>query len=365
MDKSTIPISTNWLTVDKNILIGGCPYDQKNFQLILNQKIDIFINLMSKREKRYKYEDYNKIKYYNFHIPDLTTLSDKEILKIAHIVINFVNEGKKIFIHCKGGHGRTGALSGILLHKLYPNMTYTEIIQDLNKRHKTRKYKPNMSIPQTAQQFNQIHRIVTGKDDIFFYDKKDINFVFSNYYTLDDKNTKLRHIPLFNLDGQDWFSTEAYYQSNKFTDTPIAKIYKDLIRQADRSHYTFLMGNMKGNIRPSWVINTKTNKTTVKDSIDKYKNILSIRTDWDEIKDKVMLKALLAKFTQNEDLFKLLLSTDNKLLVEYSSSDIYWGDYWNKNGKNILGLSLIKLRDCLRPYENIYINDFKNKKLNL
>lgn len=359
MNLYEIPISTNWLTNDKNILIGGCPLDQKNFQLILNQRIDIVINLMSKREKRYKYEDYNKIKYYNFHIPDLTTLSDKEMLRISNIVINFLNDGKKIYIHCKDGHGRTGVLSGILLYKLYPNMTYTEIINYLNIGHRTRKYKPNMSIPQTAQQFNQIHRIITNKDDIFFYDKKDIYFALSNYYTLDDKNTKLRHIPLFNIDGQDWYSTEAYYQSNKFNNTPHGKEYKELIRQADRSHYTFLMGNMKGNIRPAWVINTKTNKIYVKDSIDKYKKKLSIRTDWDEIKDKVMLKGLLAKFTQNEDLFKLLLSTDDKTLIEYSNTDMYWGDYWNIKGKNMLGLSLMKLRDCLKPHENIYLNYFK------
>jgi hypothetical protein len=111
----------------------------------------------------------------------MKTLSDKEMLEIAKKVEKLL-KNKKVYIHCLGGHGRTGVLAGIILHKVYPHMTYKQIIQELHDKHQTRKYKPNKSTPQTSSQFNQLHRIITGRDDIFFYNDTDKNYVFSNLY---------------------------------------------------------------------------------------------------------------------------------------------------------------------------------------
>ena len=51
-----------------------------------------------------------------------------------------------------------------------------------------------------------------------------------------------------------------------------------------------------------------------------------LRRDWESVKVGIMREALLAKFTQYEELQALLLSTGNAKIVEHTSRDNYWGD---------------------------------------
>ena len=71
-----------------------------------------------------------------------------------------------------------------------------------------------------------------------------------------------------------------------------------------------------------------------------------------------METALKAKFQQNVGPDTFLKSTGQKLLIEASPTDLYWGaglsledtDLWDQNkwkGKNKLGSLLIELRDKL------------------
>ena len=75
---------------------------------------------------------------------------------------------------------------------------------------------------------------------------------------------------------------------------------------------------------------------------------LPLRKDWEEVKDDVMYEAIYAKFTQNSKLNKVLLGTEDKILVEHTTNDFYWGDGGDGSGKNMLGILLMKLRDDLR-----------------
>jgi len=53
---------------------------------------------------------------------------------------------------------------------------------------------------------------------------------------------------------------------------------------------------------------------------------------------------LLAKFTQNNDIMKVLLGTNEMELIEHTKKDSYWGDGGNGSGKNKLGKILMKVR---------------------
>ena len=75
---------------------------------------------------------------------------------------------------------------------------------------------------------------------------------------------------------------------------------------------------------------------------------LPLRPDWEEVKDEIMFKALVAKFTQHKDLYDLLMSTEDALIVEHTERDRYWGDGENGKGKSMLGNLLMKLRDHLK-----------------
>jgi ribA/ribD-fused uncharacterized protein len=75
---------------------------------------------------------------------------------------------------------------------------------------------------------------------------------------------------------------------------------------------------------------------------------LPLRRDWEGAKDRVMLDALRAKFTQHDDLKAILLGTGDAKLVEHTENDSYWGDGGDGSGKNMLGRLLMRLRDELR-----------------
>lgn len=73
----------------------------------------------------------------------------------------------------------------------------------------------------------------------------------------------------------------------------------------------------------------------------------SFRSDWDLLRDDVMLRGLRAKFTQNPDFAARLLATRQEPLIEQSPWDSYWGSGRSGNGKNKMGLLLQQVREEL------------------
>jgi len=55
-----------------------------------------------------------------------------------------------------------------------------------------------------------------------------------------------------------------------------------------------------------------------------------------------------ARFSQHEDLKRLLLDTGDAKLVEHTTNDDYWGDGGDGSGKNMLGRLLMEVREELR-----------------
>ena len=118
----------------------------------------------------------------------------------------------------------------------------------------------------------------------------------------------------FTIDGKVYPTVEHYFQAMKFPNNPA---FQDQIIAQKTPAGAKKMGATK---------------------------VIPIRTDWDEIRDDVMKKALRAKFTQNEELKALLLSTEAKPLEEASPTDSYWGTGKNGKGQNRLGKLLMELR---------------------
>lgn len=73
------------------------------------------------------------------------------------------------------------------------------------------------------------------------------------------------------------------------------------------------------------------------------------KLEWDsDLKDKVMKRALYAKFSTNTYLLQALLDTKNNNLIEDSTIDKYWGQDKNGNGENKLGILLMEVRSTLQ-----------------
>lgn len=85
------------------------------------------------------------------------------------------------------------------------------------------------------------------------------------------------------------------------------------------------------------------------------------RTDWDDIRVRVMKWCLRVKLVHNWRRFsELLLSTGNRPIVEDSRKDSYWGampqDNETLNGQNVLGRLLMELREKLRDDPDELLN---------
>ena len=143
-------------------------------------------------------------------------------------------------------------------------------------------------------------------DAIYFYSQREGPYgAFSNFSPHG-----------FELDGQWWPTSEHYFQSQKFAGTPHA----DEVRHAKTPKEAASRGRERR--RP-------------------------LRTDWEDIKEAVMMRALRAKFAAHPDLRDLLLATADKPIVENAPRDYYWGCGADGSGRNRLGHLLMELRRSL------------------
>ena len=141
-----------------------------------------------------------------------------------------------------------------------------------------------------------------------------------NFYSVSDEHGEFSNFSphSIRLDGKVWPTSEHYFQAQKFRD----KTHQEEIRRVKSPMEAARMGRSRK--RP-------------------------LRKDWESIKDQVMRTAVLAKFTQHDDVRALLLSTGNAKLVEHTTNDSYWGDGGDGSGKNMLGRILMEVREQLRP----------------
>lgn len=119
------------------------------------------------------------------------------------------------------------------------------------------------------------------------------------------------------LDGKFWKTTEHYFQAQKFRD----ETYQEKIRNASTPKQAAELGRSRQ---------------------------IPLREDWEAIKDDVMYRAVLAKFTMHEKLKQLLLATGTADIVENAPGDYYWGCGKDGSGKNRLGEILVQVREQLK-----------------
>ena len=114
-----------------------------------------------------------------------------------------------------------------------------------------------------------------------------------------------------------WPTSEHYFQAQKFAGTE----YEEKVRVSKTPAIAADMGRSRK---------------------------LPLRRDWESVKDREMLEAVRAKFTQHDDLRDILLGTGDAKLVEHTVNDSYWGDGGDGSGKNRLGQILMQVRSELR-----------------
>jgi ribA/ribD-fused uncharacterized protein len=146
-------------------------------------------------------------------------------------------------------------------------------------------------------------------DPIYFYTKTGPYFELSNFAP-------------FGLEtgGLYWPTVEHYFQAQKFAD----RTYRERIRQAPTPKEAHALGQGRS---------------------------VPIRSDWEIVRDDVMLSGLRIKFTRAE-VRQLLLSTNDRRLVE-ASADPYWGGGSDGMGRNRFGELLMQVRRELAAQQRL------------
>jgi protein-tyrosine phosphatase len=125
---------------------------------VLKQKFDVFINLMQEDEKDHDgnyFKDYKSFINYDttiirIPIKDMDIPTPFQTMKLIKTIDRFINDNKKIYLHCWGGLGRTGTIVGCYLIE-------KKLANKINVFSKINELKANSSLaklnsPQTEEQ---------------------------------------------------------------------------------------------------------------------------------------------------------------------------------------------------------------------
>ncbi|MBE9184587.1 NADAR family protein [Microcoleus sp. LEGE 07076] len=118
------------------------------------------------------------------------------------------------------------------------------------------------------------------------------------------------------LCGQNWLTVEHYYQAQKF------------VGSADRR----LVAAIRG---------VPTPQEAAKLGRDPNHRV---RDDWEAVKVPIMREAILTKFLTHPDIQAILVGTGDRVIVEDSPTDYYWGGGCDGTGQNHLGKILMSVR---------------------
>ena len=98
-----------------------------------------------------------------FHEPikDCDTIDDTTTVTLAKKLVKAIYDGEVIYLHCWGGHGRTGVIVCIMLHLMY-GLIAEEAMYLCQKLHDFRVETCFVTSPQTQKQRLQVSRIINA-----------------------------------------------------------------------------------------------------------------------------------------------------------------------------------------------------------
>ena len=289
--------------IEKKAMFGSFP-NQKLMEHLDKLGVDYFINLTYDHEKKIKpYKtDKNTIHFpiKDHDIPNNLLLFSKFILKLIDII---KNKDNIIYIHCKGGHGRSGIVVACLLSLLF-KIDGENAITLTTQYHNTRtdlKHKwKMMGSPQTKKQ-----KIFVKK------------FTNPFYFVRSYKNGK--------SEGFSNFSSHKISIANLGNFNSSICAYNAYVNSHDKKYVN--KQEMCLNPYRSKYIEIKNNK---------------IISDTEKI--EIMYTILKHKFQQNQKIKKNLMNTFLRPIIN-KNNDEFWGTGKTGNGKNHLGYILTQIRN--------------------
>jgi protein-tyrosine phosphatase len=267
-------------------LFGAYPSD-KEIEEYENIGVKYFVDLTAPEDESRVQKYVTRYTYIKYSIKDRRIPVDWQsfalfIIKLSDIIIN-LKDDDKVFIHCIGGHGRSGIVVASLFCNMY-DMSPSNSISLTTKCHRKRKIlKEKWRILGSPQTRSQKHFITKFFEPLY----------------VSRSNTKLNN----------YFSTEFDNFADVCVNIPNMGVFKNAMEAYD-SLYKF--------------------------------NLLSLTG---ETGKEIMYKILEYKFLSNKNLIIKLINTGLRPIIFYSS-DLYWGKI-DECGENMSGILLNKLRCVL------------------
>ena len=281
-------------------LFGSFP-TQKSVDELEQEGVRYFIDLTYPSEQ--KIEPYiTKYNYMNFPITDCHSPHDWKsfaclILKISNTICN-LRQKERVYVHCKGGHGRSGVVVACILCYLM-HFKASKAIEFTNDCHKLRKVMREkwrtIGSPQTFVQKSFVHKFFSP---LRFYR------AFKNGHTGGFSNFTPYNVV---INGFGTFPTaEAAIQAYK---SPHDKDYVYSQQTADTPTISKLLGRE-----------------------------VTLRSDWDKVRSEVVYFVLKCKFDQHPQLKHNLMNTGLRPIIYCFRND-------ELLCSNIIGEALIRIRE--------------------
>jgi predicted NAD-dependent protein-ADP-ribosyltransferase YbiA (DUF1768 family) len=302
--------------VKNKALFGGYPI-QEQVDLFESLGVRYFIDLTRLGEKRTTPYT-TKYTYIHYPIQDRRVPTNWKsfaqfIIKIGEIIKN-LPPGQRIYVHCKGGHGRSGIVVACLLcylYKINPPEALSKTTKYHSRRKEMREKWRRIGSPQTR---SQKHFVTKFFEPLYIY--KNYTKYFSAGFNNDAEFPVM--VPGFGL-----FQTA----------TAAFRAFKDPL-------------NIKHVCSLETVLDAEEVRCIASECPP--------RNDWTRIRESVMYTILKYKFNQHDTIRTNLLNSGLRPII-VRSVDPFWGKL-DTLGKNMIGKLLVKLRKEF--HMNTEINSF-------
>jgi protein-tyrosine phosphatase len=123
--------------------------------------INTFVCLQTEAELK-KFSSYlplpQGIDYLTFPIEDRGIANDQKLITFIDLLVDLLQTGKKRYIHCYGGHGRTGIIVSLLMSR-YFKIDIEVALAMIRKSHRQREVNALKKTPQGKIQIEQVKRV--------------------------------------------------------------------------------------------------------------------------------------------------------------------------------------------------------------
>lgn len=320
--------------VKERALFGSFP-SQETVNMLEESGVRYFIDLTGNDEGgTVPYE--TKHGYIKYPIKDNNIPEDwKEFARLVIHICGILKkkENEKIYIHCKGGHGRSGVLVACVLcyyHKISPKEALHLTSKYHGERVEMREKWRKIGSPQTRLQKEFVYKFFKA----IYYDGK--------------RYTRRRNeVESLEKSQHDSKSTQPEQSSSiREKSCNLNQYYTDGFDNTSPHSVVTSLGEFPNAYLAFQAYKDPENKeylNSLKEGKYNSELIRSVVENWDEKKISYMFQVIENKLKQHPRILSNLLNTGLRILIKNSSND-FWG-YQNGKGKNMHGWILYKLRE--------------------